>query len=657
MEQNTRPWRLALAGLAAAGLMGVFLARLWQLQLVEGAKYHAQARGGTPYSFRVSPVRGRIFDANGAELASTRQVYDLELNQLLLEDRDLNRLLQTLLTQLEEVGQEWKDALPITTQRPYEFTGDCAALKEEIGLQQYATAPQVMAKLTERYGLENFTPRWQRLVAGVRRQMEREEYEDYKTYRLAQDLSPQAVAALKERGLAEGGVEIVSRTLRTYPSGSLASPILGWVGPITREDWAADDRALARAGYAMNEEIGRSGVEELCQEALRGTPGVRTITVSPTGQVLGDAVTTPAVSGLSPVLTLDSQLQAQVNDLLAQQIAALQKTKPRGEGREANAGAVVVLDLETGGVLAAASYPTYSLTDIRENYGSYLSQPGAPLFNRAFQGLYAPGSAFKPCVALAGLLTGTTTPTQRVNCTGTYRFYGDYQPGCLQISHGGPISLVNALKYSCNIYFYDLGRRLGVDAQAQTAQALGLGTDTGLELPQGEGSLTRTTDSNYSRGLVLQASIGQGNNAFTPIQLATYAATVAGHGSRMPTHILAGYYNEDAQTYQPAPAPQRVLALEDPVGAFDQVEAGMTAMAQTLRVLRELPFAIACKTGSPQRTEMYGSRHYTNTVMVAYGPVPDPKIAVAVVIEYGGGGANGAPLLAQVFRCCQGRYF
>lgn len=654
-KTNRRIWLAALGGTL---ILGVFLLRLGYIQLVKGEEYYAQARGNLEYTFTLEPVRGRILDSRGQVLASTRQVYDLQLNRLLVEPGEENRWIYEALSVFDRTGQEWEDYLPLTLWEEGEDLAfldqpeQLSALKEDLGLQQYADPDQVMDQLVERYGLEEYTPRWQRLLAGVRRGMELEGYEEYQVYTLARELNQKALAELQDQGLLGQGLELVSRSLRTYPSQSLASPILGQVGAITREDWEAEDYRLASLGYGMDEWIGQSGVEELCQEELRGTPGTRTITLDREGNLVSDTVTTDPQPGLSPVLTLDGEFQEAVNQMLEEQILTLQKTKTRGKGREANAGAVVVLDLETGGILAAANYPTYNLEDFAEQYSEYLAQEGDPLFNRAFQGEYAPGSAFKPCVALAGLLTGTTTPTQKVNCTGTYTFYRDYQPGCLQIGHRGPISMVNALKYSCNIYFYDLGRRLGVEQEAKFAQALGLATDTGLELPQGEGSLTRESDPNYSKGLVLQASIGQGNNAFTPVQLATYAATLAGKGSRYPTHILAGYYDEAAGSYQAAPLPQKVEALSGRE-AFDTVEEGMIAMAQTLSALRNLPFQIACKTGSPQRAEKYGSEYYTNTVMIAYGPVPNPKIAVAVVIEYGGGGSNGAPLLADIFQWWQ----
>lgn len=648
-------FRVLAAGLAGALVLGVFLLRLGYLQLVKGEEYAAQAQGGTQYTFTIDPVRGRILDSRGQVLASTRQVYDLQLNRLLTGEEGENVQLYQALTLLEEAGQEWQDYLPLNLPgegEPYAFLDqpeEVAALKEDLELQQYATPDQVMARLVERYQLAGYSPRWQRLLAGVRRGMELEKYQEYQVYTLAVELNHQALAALEEQGVLGQGLELASRTLRTYPSGSLASAILGVTGAITAEDWAADDYRLAALGYGMDEDIGHSGIEQLCQEALRGTPGTRTITLDREGAVVSDEITTPAQPGLSPVLTLDGEFQEAVNQMLEDQILTLQKTKERGKGKEASAGAAVVLDLETGGILAAANWPTYSLEDFSLRYSEYLTQPGDPLFDRAFQGQYAPGSAFKPCVALAGLLTGTTTPTEKVNCTGTYTYYGDYQPGCLQIGHGGPISMVNALKYSCNIYFYDLGRRLGVDREAEYARALGLGADTGLELPQGEGSLTLESDPNYSKGLVLQASIGQGNNAFTPVQLAAYAATLAGHGSRYPTHILAGYYDEGAGEYQPNAPLEKIETLSGEE-AFRTVEEGMTAMATTLSALRGLPFTIAAKTGSPQRAERYGSEYYTNTVMIAYGPVPNPKIAVAVVIEYGGGGSNGAPLLAGIFR-------
>ena len=330
---------------------------------------------------------------------------------------------------------------------------------------------------------------------------------------------------------------------------------------------------------------------------------------------------------------------------LQQQIETLQATKPEGKGKEACAGAAVVVDVQTGGVLAAVSLPDYDLASWRQNYAALATAQGAPLVNRVLNGQYAPGSAFKPAVAASALAAGIITPQSTVNCGGRYTYYAGYQPRCLQLGHRGAVSMVTALCHSCNIYFYDVGRRLGVDTFSATAQQLGLGAPCGTELPETAGRLTWSADENYQAGLALMAAIGQGNTSVSPLQLAAYAGALARDGQRPALHFAQSTTDAAGNiTWQAQPD---VLA-QAPGGAavFAPIREGMAQMAQTLRTLRESPIPLACKTGSPQLAgTLPDGTHYTNSVLIGYGPVQQPRFAVAVVIEYGGGGSNAAPVL------------
>ena len=254
-------------------------------------------------------------------------------------------------------------------------------------------------------------------------------------------------------------------------------------------------------------------------------------------------------------------------------------------------------------------------------------------------GQYAPGSAFKPAVAASALAAGIITPQSTVNCGGRYTYYAGYQPRCLQLGHRGAVSMVTALRHSCNIYFYDVGRRLGVDTFSATAQQLGLGAPCGTELPETTGRLTWSTDENYQAGLALMAAIGQGNTSVSPLQLAAYAGALARDGQRPALHFAQSTTDAAGNiTWQAQP---EVLA-QAPGGAavFAPIREGMAQMAQTLRTLRESPIPLACKTGSPQLAgTLPDGTHYTNSVLIGYGPVQQPQFAVAVVIEYGGGAA------------------
>lgn len=465
---------------------------------------------------------------------------------------------------------------------------------------------------------------------------------------IAKGLDATQAAALYAAGLPQSGaVRLVARGTRSWAEGTLLPHALGDTGPITAEQWQANDYALRKAGVAMNAEIGQSGLEQVYDQLLRGQSGRLRVSVGFDG-TRSETVAESPVPGATLVLSLDSNLQRAVQQALQERIQTLQTTAGAGAGRECSAGAAVVVDVTTGGVLAAASWPGYDLNTWRSDYAALTADEGSPLLDRVCAGLYAPGSAFKPAVAASALAAGLITVEDTVNCTGRYLFYSGYQPGCLQLSHGGPVDLLTALQHSCNIYFYDVGRRLGVDAFSATARLLGLGADTGAELPCAEGRLTWSTDSNYQDGLTLMAAIGQGNTAVTSLQLAAYAATLANNGQRPALHFADQAVDGTGQTlweYE-----QRILA-EAPGGeeVFGPIREGMVRMAQTLSALREAPVTLACKTGSPQRPERTaGGGYYTNSVLIGYFPAEEPRYAVAVVLEYGGGGANAAPVMRAV---------
>ena len=397
----------------------------------------------------------------------------------------------------------------------------------------------------------------------------------------------------------------------------------------------------------MDAVIGQSGLEAAYDDLLRGQDGRVLVNTGFDGNVRRTVQLRDARPGPTLVLTVDSGLQKALQNALISQIETLRTTKAAGAGRECSAGAAAVVDVRTGGILAAANVPGFDLNRYRADYAALCTDTAAPLLDRVCQGLYAPGSAFKPAVAAAALTAGID-PAATVTCTGRYGFYRGYQPGCLQYGHSGPVDLRTALEHSCNIFFYDTGRRLGVDTFSAMAQALGLSAPTGVETAEAQGRLTWTTDENYQAGLTLMAAIGQGNTAVTPLQLAAYAAALANYGQRPALHFAdrAGDTVTGETVWQYAPS---FTAVPGGESVFAPIRDGMKRMAQTTRVLREAPVACAAKTGSPQlAAAMPGGGHYVNSVLIGYAPADDPQIAVAVVLEYGGGGANAAPVLRAV---------
>ena len=669
-ERKTAVRRMMLLIAAAAVIIGLYGFRLIFLQLVNGDSFTAQATNTTDYKFTVTAARGDIVDSKGERIASSTTGYSVVLNKLLMGDEDLDTMLQKIVGLLGKNGESWNDSLLIgqpDAAGHYEFTAASdnaaeqkalAAMKDNLGLQQYATADDVMEKLVEDYDLADFSLYWQRVLSGIHYEMQLQAFSNVNNFVMAENVSEATVATIKENSLSLPGVEIVETSTRSYEQGTVLPHVLGRVGKITAEKWKVTDEngqvtyPLKEKGYNMNDIIGISGLESAYEDELRGKDGVETITRNSDGVIVNTALTTVPEPGHTVQLTIDSEFQKAVDQALAKNVEWIKNTY--ADSKQANAGAVVVIDVKTGGVLAASNYPSFDQNLYAAQYSEYSADENMPLFNRALQGLYTPGSTYKPSVAVAGLDTGLLNRNSTVNCTRVYTYYKDYRPRCAQHGHGnGPIDVINAIKWSCNIFFYDVGRRLTSDVYDAYAYKLGLGQRTGVEVSEALGHLTTKNDSNYTESLDIQAAIGQGNTAVTPIQLATYAATLANRGTRYRTHFVKAILDSNTGETLQETQPEVMDVVEDKGETFDLVREGMKGVAQTIPALAGYPYTIACKTGSPQRSEGYyvGStyKHYTNAAMIAYGPAEDPEIAIGVVVEYGGAGARTGQLVADIF--------
>ena len=669
-ERKTAVRRMMLLIAAAAVIIGLYGFRLIFLQLVNGDSFTAQATNTTDYKFTVTAARGDIVDSKGERIASSTTGYNVVLNKLLMGDEDLDTMLQKIVGLLGKNGESWNDSLLIgqpDAAGHYEFTAASdnateqkalAAMKDNLGLQQYATADDVMEKLVEDYDLADFSLYWQRVLSGIHYEMQLQAFSNVNNFIMAENVSEATVATIKENSLSLPGVEIVETSTRNYEQGTVLPHVLGRVGKITAEKWKVTDEngqvtyPLKEKGYNMNDIIGISGLESAYEDELRGKDGVETITRNSDGVIVNTALTTVPEPGHTVQLTIDSEFQKAVDQALAKNVEWIKNTY--ADSKQANAGAVVVIDVKTGGVLAASNYPSFDQNLYAAQYNEYSADENMPLFNRALQGLYTPGSTYKPSVAVAGLDTGLLNRNSTVNCTRVYTYYKDYRPRCAQHGHGnGPIDVINAIKWSCNIFFYDVGRRLTSDVYDAYAYKLGLGQRTGVEVSEALGHLTTKNDSNYTESLDIQAAIGQGNTAVTPIQLATYAATLANRGTRYRTHFVKAILDSNTGKTLQETQPEVMDVVEDKGETFDLVREGMKGVAQTIPALAAYPYTIACKTGSPQRSEGYyvGStyKHYTNAAMIAYGPAEDPEIAIGVVVEYGGAGARTGQLVADIF--------
>ena len=669
-ERKTAVRRMMLLIAAAAVIIGLYGFRLIFLQLVNGDSFTAQATNTTDYKFTVTAARGDIVDSKGERIASSTTGYSVVLNKLLMGDEDLDTMLQKIVGLLGKNGESWNDSLLIgqpDAAGHYEFTAASdnateqkalAAMKDNLGLQQYATADDVMEKLVEDYDLADFSLYWQRVLSGIHYEMQLQAFSNVNNFVMAENVSEATVATIKENSLSLPGVEIVETSTRSYEQGTVLPHVLGRVGKITAEKWKVTDEngqvtyPLKEKGYNMNDIIGISGLESAYEDELRGKDGVETITRNSDGVIVNTALTTVPEPGHTVQLTIDSEFQKAVDQALAKNVEWIKNTY--ADSKQANAGAVVVIDVKTGGVLAASNYPSFDQNLYAAQYSEYSADENMPLFNRALQGLYTPGSTYKPSVAVAGLDTGLLNRNSTVNCTRVYTYYKDYRPRCAQHGHGnGPIDVINAIKWSCNIFFYDVGRRLTSDVYDAYAYKLGLGQRTGVEVSEALGHLTTKNDSNYTESLDIQAAIGQGNTAVTPIQLATYAATLANRGTRYRTHFVKAILDSNTGETLEETQPEVMDVVEDKGETFDLVREGMKGVAQTIPALAGYPYTIACKTGSPQRSEGYyvGStyKHYTNAAMIAYGPAEDPEIAIGIVVEYGGAGARTGQLVADIF--------
>ena len=669
-ERKTAIRRMRVLVAAACILMLLYGLRLIFLQLVNGDDFKSQATNTTDYKFTVTAARGDIVDSRGERIATSVTSYNVVLNKLLMGDEDLDGMLQKIVELLRANGESWNDTLLISQPDAagnYIFTAEegstrdqkaLAAMKDNLGLQQYATANDVMEKLVEDYDLASYPLSWQRTLGGIHYEMQLQAFSNVNNFIMAENVSEATVATIKEHSLSLPGVEIVETSTRSYEQSTVLPHVLGRVGKITAEKWKVTDEngqttyPLREKGYNMNDIIGISGLESAYEDELRGKDGVETITRNSDGVIVDTALTTVPEPGHTVQLTIDSRFQKAVDKALAENIDMINRVYNTGSMKAA-AGAAVVLDVKDGSVLAASNYPSFDQNLYATQYSEYSADESLPLFNRALQGLYTPGSTFKPAVAVAALDSGLINQYSTVFCNGVYTFYKGYSPRCTRHGHSGNIDVVTAIKWSCNVFFYDVGRRTTSDVYDAYAYKMGLGTRTGVEVNEATGRLTTKKDSNYIASLDVQAAIGQGNTVVTPVQLATYAGTLANRGVRYRTHFVKAILDTNTGKVLQETQPEVMDVIEDRGDTFDLVRQGMIGVSETMSGLKNYPVTIACKTGTPQRSETYyvGStrKHYTNTMMVAYGPAEDAEIALGIVIEYGGGGARAGNLVADIF--------
>lgn len=641
---------LFLVGVTLAAMAFGTIA-LMKIQVVDGSEYLEKAKSTSMAQQDIQAPRGEIVDAAGKEVVSNKVGYNVILEKAFLpsDKQEINRIVLKIAEILEEDGVEWIDTLPITKEKPYEFLdsrdGDIAKLRKNIAVQPYATAAECIDAMTEQYEIsEDYTERQKRIIAGIRYEMYIRSFSLSNRYTFAEDIPMDTVVKLKEASFGLDGMDILEEAIRVYEDINSAPHIVGTVGSINADEY----EELKENGYLINDVLGKSGVEKAMESELRGTAGTRSLELLD-GTVVSDTVTEEPVPGHTVKLTIDMDYQSKVQEILENHIYWLQnQTSIKKKGENANAGAIVVTDVKTGAILAAATSPTYKISDYLDNYSAVANGENSPLLNRATSGLYRPGSTFKTVTATAGLNYGIIDSSTTITCHQEYTYWEDYKPKCT--GWHGRINVITAIEKSCNIFFYETGRLMGIDRLAKYAELYGFGQNTGIETGDSAGYFAtpetfRERRLEWQAGLVVQAAIGQSETAVTPLQMAMQANTIANRGVRYKPYVVDSVYTYNMEELLSVTSPKIAAKIPDETGyTFDTVITGMEQAANFLPYsypavkdyyldyrLTELPEQAAIKTGTPQMT----SAEDTGSAFIGFYPSEDPVIAFSGFVEHG----------------------
>ncbi len=640
---------------------------LIKLQLVDGADYRLRSDRRTTKSITVEAPRGEIYDRYGRDIVTNRSGYSVQLQKRQdMDEENLNRLIYNLCYVFKRRGES-KNAETVIVYKDngycFNYEGEDAAeneldWKERHGFDAGDDADSIIAALSEKYSLSSYTGSDLAEIAAVRLDMDERNFSSSSPYVFGTDVSIDVVTAIKEQSSGFGSVNIVVQPVRDYAEEGIATHILGRVGSISREEY----EEKKDEGYTVNSMIGKQGLEKYLEKYLRGTDGLSVVDQTSGGSNIDAAIEQPAVKGRNVTLTIDLELQKACEESLRENILKISSEAGSGEGgSECDSGAVVALDVNNGEVLAMASYPTYNIEDFGSIYSDLTKNPAKPLINRALMGTYSPGSTFKPCIAVAGLEEGVITADERIEDTGKYTYYKDYQPGCWIYNQSGAThgdeNVSEAIRDSCNIFFFETGRRLGIEKIVKYAESFGFGKKTGIELEDEESSGTVSSPELKEKrgeiwypGDVLQTAIGQSDTLVTPLQLAMYTAALANGGTVYRPHLVKSI-QADENSAETVIKPEVISTVEMSAETRAAVTEGMR-MVVTSGTAREAfescETEVAAKTGSAQVSEIY-----TNGVYIAYAPYDNPQIAVACILEKSGGASKAGPIVRAVID----RYF
>ena len=616
----------------------LYTVRVYSIQVINADKYSSNAKGSSASRTAVLKApRGEILDCYGRQIAANRDGYNVVFNKAYVKE-NLNDIILSLITLLDKNNVEHKDRLPLEYTSPYNFKNgeSTAKLISTLDLADYATAANCLTRLIERYELENYTIQEQRQIAGVRYSMEIEDFSISYPYTFAEDIPTEIMRKIAESNFLLDGVSVEVVPFRYYPDTSLAVNLIGTVGPIYEEDWADGENYKDR-GYAFDDKVGKSGIEYYAEKYLRGTDGEITYYLDENGNIVDKEITKKAVAGKSVMLTIDAKMQRTVQDSLATTVRELQS-----KGGTARAGAAVVIDVNTGGVITSANYPTYDIATMSENYEALLADPTNPLTDRAFQGVYPIGSTIKPIVAAAALENNLYNTGETIFCAREYKYFSDYTPSCMH--YHKHIGLTAALSKSCNYFFFELGRRIGAITMTDYFKQFGLGVKTGVEVDDSAGILIEPT-SNGMGGDTLQIAIGQ-MNAFTPLQLANYVATFANGGTHYKATLIDKIVSYDmTETYDDCKPEilNKVSLKENTISSIKTGMLSVTVDGTGQAALGDYPIKIGGKTGTAQ---VNGKADHSTFILFA--PYDNPKIAISVVLEHGSSSYAAGSLVRQI---------
>ncbi len=634
-------------------LISVFVFTLLKNQVIDGNRDTASNTASVE-STEVKALRGQILDRNGNVIVGNRQGNDVVFLASdfpeYSEQEERNKIIKSLIDLFEQNEVKWNDDMPIImgSDGNYQFATDrdkdieTMKSRDILRLNKYATADDCMNELIDRYKLQSYSKADARKIASVCYQMKIGLFNSANPYTFATDVSDEVASVIKENSSFYKGVDVQVVNYREYADGTIAPHIIGVTGVISAEEYAQ----LKSEGYAMDDIVGKSGIEQLFEKELKGKNGTKIVTTA-----LDGTQTTKTIdleNGENVVLTIDAALQKVTQDALAEMCKSLSSANAGG-------GATVVMNCKTGEILSIATYPSYDLTSYYKDYSKLASDSNSPLFNRALLSTYAPGSTAKVSTAIGILEEGVADENSTIECTGTYK----YGLVCNNNPDTTTIDMRTALQDSCNIYFYHFGGELlGIEKMNMYRELLGLGQPTGIELYENTGVLDspsyRTSiGQTWQTGFSLQSAIGQAGNLFTPLQLCNYVATIANGGTRYSAHIVKSVLSSDNSTVITEKEPEVVCETGFKEKNIQIIKEGMRRVATVTLAgsFDDTIVDVACKTGTSTVEKTINGQKgiYTNGFLITFAPYDDPEIAVAVAVEGAYSGGSLAPVVSSIY--------